>query len=52
MTELVTSRSHTRAVGSICPNRSFANAAPSCTDAIPASTSQTGENGRRVTPAI
>ena len=28
MTELVTSRSHTSAVGSICSNRSLANAAP------------------------
>ena len=40
-------RSHTMPVGSILPNRFFATAAPSCAEAIPASTTHTGEIGRR-----
>jgi hypothetical protein len=47
--ELVASRSHTIEVGSMRPNRCLATAAPSWTDAIPASTSQTGETLRRAT---
>ena len=36
------SRSQAVAVGVLSANRSFANAAPSCTEAMPNSTSHTG----------